>query len=132
MVDKDRIKIKFDKSIHLLKTFDALTMTGTNKSLYHPGVWLSYLGLNLPFKELVIKYRGMGHQNLFKWRRFFVTLPQNRDEKASGSPPLHLSESGTTPPLVIVVRMLCNDMTVGHYRSYGTRTAAMSWIMRHN
>ena len=41
----------------------------------------------------------------------------------------------TPPPPVIVVisiRAICmlyNDMTVGHYRSYGTRMAAMSWIM---
>ena len=62
---------------------------------------------------------------------FFVDSPLNK-----GWPtPLHLAESGMTPPLVTVVIsigaicMLCNDMTVGHYRSYGTRTAAMSWIM---
>ena len=35
MFDTKRIKIKLDKNIHLLKTFDTLTVTGTNMSLYH-------------------------------------------------------------------------------------------------
>ena len=61
---------------------------------------------------------------------------KTRDEKASGLP-LHLAELEMTPPVIVVISiraicMLCNDMTVGHYRSYGMRTAAMSWIMNDN
>ena len=87
-------------------------------------------------KGLVIKYSG--EQNLFKWRWFFVDTPLKKDEKASGPPHYILQNEEHPPPLVTVVRsiraicMLCNDMTVGHYRSYGMRTTAMSWIMQLN
>ena len=70
---------------------------------------------------------------------FLLTLPLKRDEKASGPPHYILqNQERPPPPLVIVVRsirairILWNDMTVGHYRSYGTRMAAVSWIMRLN
>ena len=86
------------------------------------------------------KVREVGRQNLFKWRRFFVDPSLKRDEKASGPPHYILQNQEVPPPhpLVIMVRsiraicMLCNDMTVGHYRSYGTKMEAMSWIMRLN
>ena len=86
-------------------------------------------------KGLVIKYRGGGPEKSVSVETVFVDPPLNKGWKSQWPTPLHLAESGMTPPPVIVVisiRAICmlySDMTVGHYRSYGTRTAAMSWIM---
>ena len=41
---------------------------------------------------------GVGRQNLFQWRRFFVDPPLNKGWKSQWPTPLHLAESGTTPP----------------------------------
>ena len=64
---------------------------------------------SLWYKGLVIMYGGRGwegRQNLFKWRQLFIDPPLKKGWKSQWPTPLHLAESGTNPPLVIVVRSI--------------------------
>ena len=88
-----------------------------------------------PGKGLVIKYRGVRRQNLFKWRQFFVDPSLKKGMKNPMAHPITSCRIMNDPPLVIVVRsiraigMLRNGMTVGlKSHSLGRFSPPVSWI----